>query len=123
MTYLVYVHVASITKIRALVLTIHSSTGIVWVSGEDVLFPLPSGASNGKVHLWTINSSNADLSEQARANHTPMPLNIVHLSELRSDSQCRVTAMDFSKEEALLGVGYEDGTVRVWDLQVCVEEQ
>ena len=51
-------------------------------------------------------------------DHAPTQLSIVHLCRLVGNSRCHVTAMEFSHEEALLGVGYEDGTVRVWDLQV-----
>ena len=78
-----------------------------------------SGSSSGVVHLWTVSSSSvADPSDRAGTSHLPAQLNVVHLCHLTGNSRCCVTAMDFSQQEALLGVGYEDGTVRVWDLQV-----
>lgn len=79
------------------------------------MYILYSGDSNGTVHLWTL--THKDTQAVNTVHVTSMVGVATDTVGVASDSHT-VTCLSMDREAALLAVGYSDGTVKVWDLQV-----
>ena len=73
-----------------------------------VIFLLYRGGKDGVTYMWTITTT---LTPES-------PLQVVYVTSLCVAGQTSVTGLDMYSKHALLAVGYSDGSLKVWDIQV-----
>ena len=80
---------------------------------------------NNNIHLWTVKRRNGS----ATPTHTPTEdtpledtsgLEVIHIGSMCVSGQTGLTGISFSKDQALLVTGHNDGSVKVWDIQVIL---
>ena len=80
---------------------------------------------NNNIHLWTVKRQDGS----ATPTHTPTEdtpledtsaLEVIHIGSMCVSSQTGLTGICFSKDQALLVTGHNDGSVKVWDIQVIL---
>ena len=76
--------------------------------------PFSGSKDCGIVHLWIIHAGKSAESEPpGKRGH------VSHVKSLEGHS-APITCLEFSESASLLASGCKAGSVRIWDLKVCV---
>ena len=81
------------------------------------------GDSSGIVHLWLVSRREEQQVFLREGEDASSSLKVDHCAKMsahNTDMGSPVTALHFSKEQALLASGQQDGAVHIWDIQVTV---